>query len=604
MENYPEKWRYGVPKEDQPKLQPLLEGLERLWNRSLMAAMVVAAFHRRRVLPLMAQRRRLFETRPDEPIEGIRMSASALFDEEILCRVRETVEGWLKIGGLTPFAMRPSQGYLSLGMRDVRASPPPVPKDVERWAVNRAHAEAQKRWKDAAEAKRKRKILEREELEKCHRQQRQDSLPVEASPSPSLSSDSSDGDDECEMGRGPLDHLPDVGETVLGASASSPALLGGGEDASGPATARPEAEADTPKARALGKRVVSPVGSMAEVEQVAAGATQLPLRRVEGAPESGRDRPAPADIELEASGGGACLGATQVAQGEHGLHRSMGGGGTDRHTARRGVGEGRPEGASRLGGGSQGEARESDGTEAPSIAEATEGETEAPRTSEADATEAGAPKTTKAEVAGTEAPETTEAGVVGAGVSTVKPVAQEVEAEAGQASILPPVQGPPPLQESTREVEVHSISSDNTSRVKEVVDAKAASTMEQPALTSELEKEVTRAAEASIAVQVELKAEIGEHNALQSAALRERLRGAALHAGIKRSLAVVSSHYADVDLEAVSDGYVLPEDDEEADEEVAKLMEAAEGPNMALAKLFEEEVVPPMSSTNAGDPEP
>ena len=83
----------------------------------------------------------------------------------------------------------------------------------------------------------------------------------------------------------------------------------------------------------------------------------------------------------------------------------------------------------------------------------------------------------------------------------------------------------------------------------------------------------------------------------------ERLWGV-LHAGIKRSLAVVSSHYADVDLEAVSDGYILPEDDEEADEEVAKLMEAAEGPSMALAKLFEEEVVPPMSSADAGDPEP
>ena len=45
---------------------------------------------------------------PDEPIEGIRMSASALSDEEILRRVRETMEGQLKIGGLTPFVMHPS----------------------------------------------------------------------------------------------------------------------------------------------------------------------------------------------------------------------------------------------------------------------------------------------------------------------------------------------------------------------------------------------------------------------------------------------------------------------------------------------------------------
>ena len=72
-----------------------------------------------------------------------------------------------------------------------------------------------------------------------------------------------------------------------------------------------------------------------------------------------------------------------------------------------------------------------------------------------------------------------------------------------------------------------------------------------------------------------------------SGRVHERLREA-LHTGVKRALAVVSSHYA-VNLEAVSDSYVLPEDDEEADAEVAKLMKAS----IALASLFEEEVVPP-----------
>jgi len=55
-------------------------------------------------------------------------------------------------------------------MRDLRASPPPVPKDAKRRAVNRAHAEAQKKKKDAEKAKRKRKNLECEELEKHRRQ--------------------------------------------------------------------------------------------------------------------------------------------------------------------------------------------------------------------------------------------------------------------------------------------------------------------------------------------------------------------------------------------------------------------------------------------------
>ena len=65
-----------------------------------------------------------------------------------------------------------------------------------------------------------------------------------------------------------------------------------------------------------------------------------------------------------------------------------------------------------------------------------------------------------------------------------------------------------------------------------------------------------------------------------------------MHTGVKRALAVVSSYYA-VNLEAISDGYVLAEDDEEADAEVAKLMEVVEAPGTALASLFEEEVVPP-----------
>ena len=82
----------------------------------------------------------------------------------------------------------------------------------------------------------------------------------------------------------------------------------------------------------------------------------------------------------------------------------------------------------------------------------------------------------------------------------------------------------------------------------------------------------------------------------------ERLRGA-LHTGVKRALAVVSSHYAGINLEAVSNGYVMAEDDEKAEEEVMKLVEVAEAPSTALARLFEEEVVPSAPTADAGDPE-
>ena len=87
-----------------------------------------------------------------------------------------------------------------------------------------------------------------------------------------------------------------------------------------------------------------------------------------------------------------------------------------------------------------------------------------------------------------------------------------------------------------------------------------------------------------------------------SGQVQERLRGA-LHTGVKRALDVISSHYA-VNLEAVSDGYILSDDDEEANEEVTKLMEAAEAPGTALASLFEEEVVPSASAADVRGPEP
>ena len=82
----------------------------------------------------------------------------------------------------------------------MRDSPPPVPEDARRRATNRAYAEVQKKKKDAKEARRNKKILEREALEKCRRRQKQDGLPVELSLSPSLSEDSLDEYDGIERG--------------------------------------------------------------------------------------------------------------------------------------------------------------------------------------------------------------------------------------------------------------------------------------------------------------------------------------------------------------------------------------------------------------------
>ncbi|XP_066375185.1 uncharacterized protein [Miscanthus floridulus] len=262
------------------------------------------------------------------------------------------------------------------------------------------------------------------------------------------------------MGRGPLDHLPDVGETVLGASTSVPVLpRGGGGATSGPAITCPRAEADTLEARALGKHAISPVGSTTVVEQVAARATQLPPQRTEGAPGSVEDRPAPADTEVmplsppPPSQKRVAVPKRRKRPAEvptlvplKALKEPAAQGGAAEATPTQ-TGEGAPLPR-------EAKAHDSDGAEAPSVAEATK--VEALWASEAEATEVGAPRIAEAAAAGAGAPGTIEATMVEAGapetteadVITVKPSAQEVEMKAAEASVAPLVQGPPPLWES------------------------------------------------------------------------------------------------------------------------------------------------------------
>jgi hypothetical protein len=80
--------------------------------------------------------------------------------------------------------------------------------------------------------------------------------------------------------------------------------------------------------------------------------------------------------------------------------------------------------------------------------------------------------------------------------------------------------------------------------------------------------------------------------------VRNRLRGA-LHHDVRRAFAVLASHY-DVDLERVSEGYCLPDEDEAALAEVQKLDAAVAGPSAMLASSFEVEILPLTSPSRAG----
>jgi len=63
----------------------------------------------------------------------------------------------------------------------------------------------------------------------------------------------------------------------------------------------------------------------------------------------------------------------------------------------------------------------------------------------------------------------------------------------------------------------------------------------------------------------------------------------------------VSSHYVSIDLPAVSEGYVLPDDEAEAQEELQKLGDAVDVPGDALASFFDAEVeLPPLARRDLG----
>jgi hypothetical protein len=79
---------------------------------------------------------------------------------------------------------------------------------------------------------------------------------------------------------------------------------------------------------------------------------------------------------------------------------------------------------------------------------------------------------------------------------------------------------------------------------------------------------------------------------------RGRLREA-LHHGVRWAFTVLASHY-DVDLERVSEGYCLPNEDGAALAEVQRLDAAAAGPSAVLATTFEAEILPLAPSSEAG----
>jgi hypothetical protein len=106
-------WHYGTPHDRQKNLQSLLKALEELRKGGLTAAGVVAAIHRRRVLPLTERRLPLWEMTPEADWEGLRMSSDPLPVGDLHRRVAVTL-GKPDDGALSQPLMRPDRGCVSL----------------------------------------------------------------------------------------------------------------------------------------------------------------------------------------------------------------------------------------------------------------------------------------------------------------------------------------------------------------------------------------------------------------------------------------------------------------------------------------------------------
>jgi hypothetical protein len=252
-------WRYGAPREKQKNLQPLLKALEELREGGLTAAGVVAAIHRRRVLPLTERRMPLWEMTPGVDLEGLQMSSVPLPADDLHRRVAGTV-GRLDAGALTQLSMRPDRGCVSLVsvrsffllvsdcpwfsqprlfvcLQEVgfhKPSLPPVLEDTVDRAARRVATEKRKEKKDAKKAQAREQMRARDALERLRRRQERDGLPRE--PSPETPDDDGDGDDEDDDMAARLGLSPDLrlgqGSSSQPPSGLAPSVFGAGTSGS------------------------------------------------------------------------------------------------------------------------------------------------------------------------------------------------------------------------------------------------------------------------------------------------------------------------------------------------------------------------------------
>ena len=103
------------PLEHQARLKMYTDALQHLVGKGLTAAIVIASFHRRRVLPLMERKLPLFQMTENAPFEGTRMMEEFLSDDVSAQRAARAVsQPPNNLGDFWRVAMRPDEGYINV----------------------------------------------------------------------------------------------------------------------------------------------------------------------------------------------------------------------------------------------------------------------------------------------------------------------------------------------------------------------------------------------------------------------------------------------------------------------------------------------------------
>jgi hypothetical protein len=181
---------------------------------------VIAAIHRRRVLPLAERRLSLWEMTLEADLEGSQMSSNPLPIDVLHGRVA-VVLGKPDASAFSQPLMRPDHGCVTLVsvrsfflpasdcpwslwsrlficLQEVgwhKPSRPQVPEDAVDWAARQVAAEEKKK-KDAEKARARERTWARDALEKLCRRQERDGLPREPSPETPDDDDDDEDDDE------------------------------------------------------------------------------------------------------------------------------------------------------------------------------------------------------------------------------------------------------------------------------------------------------------------------------------------------------------------------------------------------------------------------